>query len=440
MKKFLCILIAMLSLTTSVFAAARIPVYRVGSAFLFFEKSTGEITGFAGEPKSLDIPSTIAGYKVTSIGDKAFQGCITLKSVEIPETVNHIGSGAFRGCTSLTKVTFHGTVENVPINAFENTPWASGQSEEFVIAGKTLLLRYNGSASEVTVPSSVQIIAHDAFAHNDYIQKVILPEGLIEIGDNAFVHCNNLRKINFPSTLSYVGIGAFDGTLWLRNRSGEFVHANKILVAYNGEGGYVSVPEGMTSLGSGAFMSNDKIIAVLLPDTIKTVNEAAFGESKSLKIVVIPSSVEWIDEYAFSGSKGVVLYGDKGSYTEYYAKINGLAFSEPIKVNVDGKELKFDVPPIMIDGSTYAPMRSILEAMGLEVYWNNGIVQAENDEISITAEVGSTKVKINGYEESISTPPMVFGGRVMLPVRAFAEILGVNIWWDNDTRTVMIET
>ena len=439
MKKFLSVLIVMLLLSSGAMAAARIPVYRVGSAFLFFEKSTGEINGFAGEPQSLAIPSTIAGYKVTSIGDNAFQGCVSLRSVEIPDTVNHIGSGAFRGCTDLTQVTFLGTVENVPLNAFENTPWAQGTGEEFVIAGRTLLLKYNGYANEIAVPDGVQVIAHDAFAQNIYLQRVTLPEGLIEIGDNAFMHCENLRELNFPSTLSYVGIGAFDGTLWLRSQGGEFVHANNILVAYNGEGGSVTVPEGITSLGSGAFMSNDKIVVVSLPKTIKTINEAAFGESKSLKTVIIPSSVEWIDEYAFSGSESVVIFGDPGSYSEYYARISGLAFSSPINIKVNGNIVYYDVPSIVIGENTYAPMRATLEALGLRVDWDDGTVLAENSEVSLTARVGSTDVEVDGVEETISAPLIIIDGRVMLPVRDFARLIGAEVKWDGETRTVMLE-
>lgn len=442
MKRFLSLLIILfIFFEANADAAARIPVYKVDSAFLFFDKSTGEITGFAGEPVDLNIPQSISGYMVTSIGKNAFANCPTLRSVSIPATVTYIGSNAFKYCSELSVVTFEGVVENIPLSAFEETPWATGVSDEFVIAGKTLLIRYNGTASDVFVPDGVKKIAPNAFAYNTSVERIALPEGLIEIGDNAFVHCYNLSGISFPSTLSYIGIGAFDDTIWLRQNSDEFVCANAILVSYNGTDRYVTVPSGITAVGSGAFMYNDNITAVYLPDTVRSINEAAFGQSKSLEAVIIPDSVEWIDDYAFSGSDYVVLFGGGASYGEYYASYNNMRFSLPVAVNINGQGIYFDVSPVIIGSSTYVPMRAVLEEIGISVCWDDAkkSVTAENEEISVTAYLGSNEITVNGEKTQIELTPIMLGGRVMLPVRSFADIFGAVVSWDNSSRSVNIE-
>lgn len=464
--RFTALLLAVAVLfSVSASAASRIPVYRVDDALLFFDKSTGEITGFAGEPGWLTIPEYIAGYKVTaigrsafsdcrslrkvvisegitSIGEKAFYNCQGLMAAVIPASVSSVGDSAFRGCSALSDITFNGAIEKVATNAFDGTIWRTGNGEDFVIAGKTLLLHYGGSDENVTVPQGVTHIAANAFAYNTTLKSVVLPEGVKEIGDNAFVHCYSLADISFPSTIAFVGVGAFDDTIWLRSRTEEFVSINGVLVAYNGNDGYVSVPDGITSIGSGVFMSNEKIFAVSLPDSLRTINEAAFGSSSSISAVIIPDGVEWIDDYAFTGSESVTLFGSENSYAQYYAQLNGLNFSKPIGVDIDGSEVSFDVSPVIICGSAYVPMRAVLERMGLSVQWNAAgrEVIVSDSETIITAYVESTEITVNGEARSIAAPPIMLRGRVLLPVRDFAEIFGFNVGWDNTARRVVINS
>jgi len=47
---------------------------------------------------------------VTNIRDAIFQDCASLTSVTIPASVTSVGGLAFNGCTSLTSVTFQGTI------------------------------------------------------------------------------------------------------------------------------------------------------------------------------------------------------------------------------------------------------------------------------------------------------------------------------------------
>lgn len=466
MKRLLIILISvLLAFPAGAFAADKIPVYRVDDALLFFNKSTGEITGFAGDPSRLTIPAYISGSKVTSIGrgafadcqslrriviedgltaigERAFYGCRGLLEVQLPSSVSSLGASAFGGCSSLGSITFNGPVENIAMDAFDGTLWLSSSDEDFLIAGKTLLLRYSGSATDVFVPAGVTKIAPYAFAQNTYIKRVALPEGLCEIGDNAFVHCYRLENIDFPKSLSFVGLGAFDDTIWLRSRTEEFVLVNGLLIGYNGNERSVSIPEGVTAIGSGAFMSDDRIRAVSLPETVCTVNEGAFGSSRSLSAVIIPDSVSFIDDYAFTGSPFVTLYGSAGSYAENYAERNGLNFSTPIIVDVDGQGLFFDAPPVIIDGSAYVPMRAVLEQMGLSVYWNPSAREAivSSESTLVTASVGSRVVTVNGEERFINDSPIFLCERVMLPVRAFAELFGFDVSWDNQLRRVIINS
>ena len=72
-----------------------------------FKLSGNKITGLTTHGEKLEnivIPEYIGKTKITSIGDRAFEDCSRLTSIEIPSSVTSIGSSALSGCSSLTSI------------------------------------------------------------------------------------------------------------------------------------------------------------------------------------------------------------------------------------------------------------------------------------------------------------------------------------------------
>ena len=456
------IIVLIFCLQSFAFAAPRIPVYKVGNVLFFIDKSSGTITGFAGDPKDLTIPTALGGYKISTIGKGAFSGSATLRtlivpdgittisenafancpnltSVEIASSVSYIGSGAFSGCTSLSSIVFKGNPGTIEPDAFENSSWMNSGSLEFVIIGDTLF-KYNGNAENVVVPAGIKSIASNAFAYNTTIKSVTLPEGLQEVGANAFVHCYSLADIQIPASLSHIGAGAFDDTVWMTRHTEEFVVVNGILLAYNGTSPNPEIPDGITAIGAGAFMANDKIINVHIPSSVIYLDSMSFGGCRNLLSLNIPNSVEWVDEYAFSGCPKLTLYGSENSYSEHFAKYLGVPFSTEVYVSCNGKKIYFDkVVPIIYYERTFLPLRALMETMGFTVNWeaSTGMVTCVKDNRVVTVTPDGV-ITVDGVVSSTIAPPININGSNLVSARVIAEAVNANVAWNNDTRTVEI--
>ena len=78
------------------------------------------LTAYTGRSINVQIPASIDGRAVVSIGDKTFLGNATVQSVVVPEGVRSLGWFAFSGCVSLGAVSLPASVETISYGAFEN--------------------------------------------------------------------------------------------------------------------------------------------------------------------------------------------------------------------------------------------------------------------------------------------------------------------------------
>ena len=73
------------------------------------------------------------------------------------------------------------------------------------------------------------------------------------------------------------------------------------IVAYNGEESIVTIPEGMTKIGAGAFSYNTKINKVILPESLTEIGMRAFASCTGLSEINL-ENVHKIGEVAFEGT------------------------------------------------------------------------------------------------------------------------------------------
>lgn len=116
--------------------------------------------------------------------------------------------------------------------------------------------------------------------------------------------------------------------------------------------------------------------------------------------------------------------------------------SSQVSVSIDGSEQEFEQAPVIVNGSTFTPLRAIFEAMGAKVDY-------EAATRSVTATKGSKTVKltldqstvyVNGKAIQLEEPARLVNGYTLAPARFVGETFGGIVNWDGASRTVTITT
>lgn len=214
-KKLLTMLAAILLAGTNAFAADYADINGICYELFRDEATVKWPVDNSNLGSSVVIPPSVTSngqtYRVTCIGDNAFEGCSGLTSVTIGNNVTRIGVQAFYSCSDLTSIIIPNSVTSIGFCAFEYTGWYNSQSDGLVYAGK-VAYRYKG-----TMPSGTQIeiavgtlgIADYAFSCFRTLAKVILPNSLTNIGSYAFELCPRLTSVTIPNSVTSIGESAF---------------------------------------------------------------------------------------------------------------------------------------------------------------------------------------------------------------------------------------
>ena len=276
-------------------------------------------------------------YELISGGDndgtyRVRAGTVTSGAVHIPayhrpdansdyKLVTEIGStsdiftGAFNNLSGITAVTF-------------------AEESKLTIIGNSA---FNGCRlSTITIPASVTAIGTQAFSSSPLTGTITIPASVTSIGDMAFFHCTNLTSITVD--VQNPNYASENGIVYNKAKT-------SILIIPLGVSGHVTVPEGITDIGT-AFAEHSLLTSITLPEGITTIESQAFSVCRNLANITIPASVTSIasDAFYLCGSFTGITVADGNSA---YASYNGILY------NATKTEVVF--VPIRISGNITLP-------------------------------------------------------------------------------------
>jgi len=101
-----------------------------------------------------------------------------------------------------------------------------------------------------------------------------------------------------------------------------------------------------------------------------------------------------------------------------------------------------DTPPIIMGGRVMVPARAVFESMGGSVAWdgpNNRIIVVYHTDV-LYMTPGQTQATLNGNAVQMELPPTIIDGRTLIPLRFPAEAFGFGVAWDDARRAAILHS
>lgn len=304
-----------------------------------------QLNGFVDEIKVIALENGITGlgshafYQMdkleqvvlpTSLAEVAagsFSECPLIKEISIPEGVMRLYGPAFSECESLEKIELPESLKMI----FSHAPVKDcPKLKEIRVAGTdgafisvdgnlyssdgTKLIQYCAGRTDkhFDLPDNVAEIGEEAFRKASNLETIALPDSLKTIGLSAF-ESSGLKEISLPGGVSGISGSTFTNCTDLTNieisgASDTYLSVDSILYSADGktliqycigrDDVHFDVPDGVETIGGGAFAYASKLETITFPDSLVSVGFDSFGFS-GLTDAVFPDGFQSIDTYAF---------------------------------------------------------------------------------------------------------------------------------------------
>lgn len=317
------------------------------------------------------------GVSLTSIGEKAFMSCISLKEIIIPKSAQRIDASVFRDCRALESIVIPSQVREIGASVFED---CINLKSATISAGVTQIKNYTfkncGSLTTADIPYRVQ-----------------------KIGNGAFYNCYSLTNIAIPKSVTEIAADAFSypGSMTINGIKGSFTQT------FSGENDITFTTKAVAT--TGITLHNSKLLS---SDTIT----AKIGESFS--VIAAPTPVSSTQEVVWTSANPAVATVDAsgtvkavgGGSTKITAKSGNASASFTIKIQVPLTGLKLNQSSVtfnLVGGYTTLTATKNPTNTSETVVWassNSSVATVDQNGKVVAKAVGTAVITACGSESS----------------------------------------
>ncbi len=271
---------------------------------------------FAEPQVSLEIPATLGGYPVTSIGGWVFcslDGCPVDAPFEVvlPEGLRALDADAFADCYYAAKVTLPATLEIIPEDCFDRISaeidFPNGNpryscENGFLIDNTTQTLLYTAPSSHgIALPAVRRLgdwsLSNYYLWYDDY--DPVLPDTLESVGSYVFYDCG-VTRVTFPDGITELSPFTFSCTALQEVHLPASLREIPDYCFWDCHLTALTIPDGVTRIGAHAvdWFTGEIIGAVTLPASVEFVGYRAFPDECDVTALNPQVHFETATEYA----------------------------------------------------------------------------------------------------------------------------------------------
>ena len=165
----------------------------------------------------------------------------------------------------------------------------------------------------------------------------------------------------------------------------------------------------------------DEVRGIMLKDKTTAIIDKKDGSKESTKQTPPASNVDQSKDYQL-----VLTVG----------KNNGSEIKDGVS-----RPVAFDTAPEISNETTMVPLRGVVDKFGADIIWDatSNSVTVKMGDNTVTVQVDSKKATVNGKETTLTVPPVLKNGRVLIPLRFISEGIGLDVNWDNVTNSIIVK-